>query len=55
MRSSFEVSDAKARRELGHTLRPFEETVRDTVRWYLAHQLKKIVNAAPIQLKLAQL
>lgn len=28
------VSSAKAERELGHVARPFEETVRDTLRWF---------------------
>lgn len=28
------VSSVKAERELGHTARPFEETVRDTVAWF---------------------
>jgi dihydroflavonol-4-reductase len=29
------VTSAKAQRELGYTIRPFEESVRDTLRWYL--------------------
>ncbi len=28
------MSSAKAKRELGHTARPFEETVRDTLAWF---------------------
>lgn len=31
------LSSAKARRELGHLSRPFEETVRDTLAWFAAH------------------
>jgi dihydroflavonol-4-reductase len=31
------VTSAKAQRELGYTIRPFEESVRDTLRWYLQH------------------
>ena len=30
------VTSAKAQRELGYAIRPFEDTVRDTLRWYLA-------------------
>jgi len=30
------VTSAKAQRELGYTIRPVEESVRDTLRWYLA-------------------
>lgn len=30
------VTSAKAQRELGYTIRPFDESVRDTLRWYLA-------------------
>jgi dihydroflavonol-4-reductase len=30
------VTSARAQRELGYTVRPFEESVRDTLRWYLA-------------------
>jgi dihydroflavonol-4-reductase len=30
------VTSARAQRELGYTIRPFEETVRDTLRWYVA-------------------
>jgi dihydroflavonol-4-reductase len=30
------VTSAKAQRELGYAIRPFEESVRDTLRWYLA-------------------
>jgi dihydroflavonol-4-reductase len=29
------VTSAKAQRELGYTIRPFEETARDTLRWYV--------------------
>ncbi len=29
------VTSAKAQRELGYTLRPFDESVRDTLRWYM--------------------
>jgi dihydroflavonol-4-reductase len=29
------VTSAKAQRELGYTIRPFEESARDTLRWYL--------------------
>ncbi len=29
------VTSAKAQRELGYTIRPFEDSVRDTLRWYL--------------------
>jgi dihydroflavonol-4-reductase len=29
------VTSAKAQRELGYTIRPFEETARDTLRWFL--------------------
>ena len=32
--TSFSINDARARRELGHASRPFEETVDDTFRWY---------------------
>jgi len=31
------LSSDKARRELGYANRPIEETVRDTLRWFLAH------------------
>ena len=31
------LSSEKARRELGYTNRPFEESVRDTILWFLAH------------------
>lgn len=30
------VTSAKAQRELGYTIRPVEDSVRDTLRWYLA-------------------
>ncbi len=30
------VSSAKAMAQLGYTIRPFEETLRDTLRWFLA-------------------
>ncbi len=30
------VSSAKAARELGYAIRPFDDTVRDTLRWFLA-------------------
>ena len=30
------VTSAKAQRELGYTIRPFDQSVRDTLRWYLA-------------------
>ena len=30
------VTSARAQRELGYTIRPFEDSVRDTLRWYLA-------------------
>lgn len=30
------VTSAKAQRELGYAIRPFEDSVRDTLRWYLA-------------------
>ena len=30
------VTSARAQRELGYTVRPFEDSVRDTLRWYLA-------------------
>ncbi|MCS7061781.1 MAG: NAD-dependent epimerase/dehydratase family protein [Anaerolineae bacterium] len=33
------VSSHKAQQELGHTIRPFEETVRDTLVWFQEHQL----------------
>jgi dihydroflavonol-4-reductase len=29
------VTSAKAQRELGYTIRPFEETARDTLRWFV--------------------
>ncbi len=29
------VTSAKAQRELGYTIRPFDESVRDTLRWFL--------------------
>ena len=29
------VTSAQAQRELGYTIRPFEDSVRDTLRWYL--------------------
>lgn len=38
------LSSAKAVRELGTTFRPLEETVRDVVAWYLAHQPEKVTN-----------
>lgn len=31
------VTSAKAQRELGYTIRPFEDSVRDTLRWYVSH------------------
>jgi dihydroflavonol-4-reductase len=31
------LSSEKARRELGYATRPLEETLRDTLRWFLAH------------------
>jgi dihydroflavonol-4-reductase len=31
------VTSAKAQRELNYTIRPFEESARDTLRWYLRH------------------
>jgi dihydroflavonol-4-reductase len=31
------VTSAKAQRELGYAIRPFEESARDTLRWYLLH------------------
>lgn len=30
------VTSAKAQRELGYAIRPFEDSVRDTLRWYLS-------------------
>jgi dihydroflavonol-4-reductase len=33
------MSSAKAKRELGHTVRPFEETVRDTLAWFKQHNM----------------
>lgn len=30
------VTSARAQRELGYTIRPFEDSVRDTLRWYVA-------------------
>lgn len=30
------VTSARAQRELGYSIRPFEDSVRDTLRWYLA-------------------
>ena len=30
------VTSAKAQRELGYAIRPFEESARDTLRWYVA-------------------
>jgi dihydroflavonol-4-reductase len=50
LNNSQDVNDAKARRELGHTPRPFDETIRDTVRWYLERQPEKIVNRAKVKL-----
>jgi dihydroflavonol-4-reductase len=32
------VNSAKAQRELGHTARAFEDTVRDTLAWFAAHR-----------------
>jgi dihydroflavonol-4-reductase len=29
------VTSAKAQRELGYTIRPFEASVRDTLRWFV--------------------
>ena len=40
-----DVSSAKAIRELGHTPRPFEETLRDAVNWYRVNQPEKLVKA----------
>jgi dihydroflavonol-4-reductase len=40
------LSAAKARRELGMTVRPMEETIRDAVAWYRANQPEKVANAA---------
>jgi dihydroflavonol-4-reductase len=31
------LDSSKARRELGYSTRPLEESVRDTIRWFLAH------------------
>ncbi|HEU4381865.1 MAG TPA: NAD-dependent epimerase/dehydratase family protein [Anaeromyxobacteraceae bacterium] len=31
------LSSEKARRELGYAIRPMDETVRDTLRWFMAH------------------
>jgi dihydroflavonol-4-reductase len=31
------LDSSKARRELGYSTRPLEESVRDTLRWFLAH------------------
>jgi dihydroflavonol-4-reductase len=31
------VSSTKAERELGYTIRPFDDSVRDTLRWFLAN------------------
>jgi dihydroflavonol-4-reductase len=38
------LSSAKAVRELGASFRPLEETVRDVVEWYLAHQPERVTN-----------
>jgi dihydroflavonol-4-reductase len=39
------VTSARAQRELGYAIRPFEDTVRDTLRWYLARgQLRPDTN-----------
>ena len=39
------TSAAKAEQELGSTFRPLEETMRDTVAWYLEHQPEKVKDA----------
>ncbi len=39
------VTSAKAQRELGYTIRPVEQMVRDTLRWYLARG--KLAPATP--------
>ena len=41
-----DVSSAKAMRELGHTPRPFEETLRDAVNWYRTNQPEKLAKGA---------
>lgn len=40
--TSFRIDDGRARRELGHTSRPFEETVEDTFRWLLAAEAAEV-------------
>ncbi len=37
VRAHVSVSSAKAERELGASFRPFEQTARDIVRWYVEH------------------
>jgi dihydroflavonol-4-reductase len=49
------VSSAKAERELGYRIRPFDEMVRDTLRWFIARgtlrpetpELRALARAAP--------
>jgi dihydroflavonol-4-reductase len=38
IRSNSKISSEKARRELGYTTRPFEETVNDTVKWWQTYK-----------------
>ena len=38
MRSNRKISHARATRELGYTPRPFEETLTDTLDWFIAHR-----------------
>jgi dihydroflavonol-4-reductase len=38
LQENYDMSSAKAERELGATFRPFEETVRDEISWFRARQ-----------------
>jgi dihydroflavonol-4-reductase len=40
LQEDYDMSSAKAMRELGATFRPFEETLRDEIAWFARRQVK---------------
>jgi len=45
MAEKIRIDSSRAQRELGATFRPFEETVRDELQWYVAHDMLKVPHA----------
>jgi nucleoside-diphosphate-sugar epimerase len=42
LQKDFIYNSRKAEKELGLSLRPLDETVADTVRWFLSHEPKSV-------------